>query len=201
MRTFSEKLNNWKSLWDQQLLCEAEIEDWIQIKESEANSLFAGRGLDTLDLGTSALKKLHSELIAKRGVIDEMAAWRQDLLHLPQQENDPINELNCKVDALVHRIGKRIKMHTSFVSQAQEVSQVKAEVQSDLERMVQRLSRVRPRLSHSCACVLFHSSVVFLSLLLVEIGSSQVLKATALMTLLFALENWPSSAIGPIVCM
>ncbi|KAH9285528.1 Nesprin-1 [Echinococcus granulosus] len=141
MKVFNERLNHWKSLWDQQLLCEAEILDWIQMKESEANSLFAGRGLDTLDLGTSALKKLHSELIAKREVIDEMAAWRQDLLRLPQQENDPINELNCKIDALVHRIGKKIQMHKNFVSQAQEASQVKAEVQSDLERMVQRLSR------------------------------------------------------------
>ncbi|KAL5965767.1 hypothetical protein TSMEX_006502, partial [Taenia solium] len=148
MKAFSEKLNNWQSLWDQQLLCEAEIADWIQMKESEANSLFAGRGLDALDLGTSPLKKIHSELIAKREVIDEMAAWRQDLLGLPQQENDPINELNCKVDALVHRIRKRIKMHKSFVSQAQEASQVKAEVQSDLERMVQRLSR-----GHSTLCL------------------------------------------------
>ncbi|VDM15794.1 unnamed protein product [Hydatigera taeniaeformis] len=143
MRTFNEKLNNWKTLWDQQLLCEAEVADWIQMKETEANSLFGGRGQDTLDLGTSVLKKLRNELIAKREMIDEMATWRQDILCLPQQENDPINELNCKVDALVHRIGKRIKMHANFINQAKEASQVKAEIQSDLERMVQRLSNPR----------------------------------------------------------
>ena len=142
MKAFKDQLNNWKSLWDQQLLCEAEVADWIQSKESEMEDLFTGRSSKTLDLSTSALKKLHAELLSKGEVIDELAAWRGKLLHLPLQHGDVIGEFNRKIDCLARKIKKRIEMHKNCLKQAQEDSLVKAEVQGDLEKMVQRMERV-----------------------------------------------------------
>ncbi|VDN97631.1 unnamed protein product [Rodentolepis nana] len=149
MKALCEQINNWKSLWHQQLLCEAEVGDWLEIKESAVSGLFAGKGLETLDLGTSSLNQLRAELLAKRDVIDELANWRQNLLGLPSSTDiggggdgsDPIGELSHRLDTLVRRIGKRVELHGHFVRQAKDATQVKTEVQEDLEKMVQRIPR------------------------------------------------------------
>nr|CDS27008.2 nesprin 1 [Hymenolepis microstoma] len=146
MKALCEQLNNWKSLWYQQLLCEAEVADWLQTKESTVSGLFAGKGLEALDLSTSSLNQLRAELLAKRDVIDELANWRRNLLGLPSltdgdDGSDPIGELSHRLDTLVRRIGKRVELHRHFVRQAKDATKVKTEVQENLEKMVQSMSR------------------------------------------------------------
>ncbi|KAM7539973.1 hypothetical protein Aperf_G00000041104 [Anoplocephala perfoliata] len=146
LKALSEQMNNWKSRWDQQLLCEAEVAEWLQTKESEINELFEGRGLEALDLGTSSLKHIRSELLAKRDVIDELADWRQNILDLPLpysegDGSDPIGDLRHRLNSLVRRIGKRLELHKQFIRQAKDATQAETDVQKDLEKMVQRISR------------------------------------------------------------
>lgn len=148
MKALSEQINNWKFRWDQQLLCEAEVAEWLQTKESEVSQLFAGRGLEALDLGTSSLKHLRAELLAKSDVVDELANWRQNILDLPLPDsegdgNDPIGDLRHRLDSLVRRIEKRLELHKQFVRQAKDVTQEETDIQEDLEKMIQRMSRVR----------------------------------------------------------
>uniref|UniRef100_A0A5K3FFU2 Conserved oligomeric Golgi complex subunit 7 n=1 Tax=Mesocestoides corti TaxID=53468 RepID=A0A5K3FFU2_MESCO len=140
MKKLSDQLNTLKSLRDQRALCESEVADWLNLKESEVNSLISKRGTGEPDLGTTSLKNLRDELLAKRVVIDELASWQHGLLHSPDAEGNTIGELTDHLDTLVHRIEKRIKLHREVEHQALEASQLKSEVQEDLQKTIQRIS-------------------------------------------------------------
>lgn len=159
--TYIDNLQDLRTRWDQQQMCELEFDSWLRAKETDVKEaiqrppLRGSRSVKDLSdssprldythlaraMSTTHLETLRSELLSKEPVLGELCVQHAFIGGLPAAEfalMPELEQLKMRLKALISRIDDALLTRRDLAEKALEVTQLSDHLHDDLTQVVRR---------------------------------------------------------------